>query len=393
MCALGRKARRMIGKKEYGIGILGCGFIGKVHAYCHTVLPYFYEGLPFRSRLAGVCTSREETAQRAKDELGFEFCTTHAGELIGHDNVDIVHVCTPNSLHREGLLAILKAGKHAYCDKPLTATAQEAREVVAAMEDYGGTHQMTLQYRFLPATIRAKQLAEEGFLGDLTCFRAVYLHSGSVDPNKQLGWKLDSAMGGGVLNDLASHVVDLMQHLVGPFEEVFCASRVLYPERPSRQDRSVTVPVEAEDHVCLTVRRADGFVGTIEASKIATGAEDELRFEIHGTRGAMAFNLMDPNWLYIYDATAQPGPVGGRQGFTRVACVQRYPEAAATFPSPKGSIGWLRSHVACLYNFMTAVHEGRPAEPNLRVGANLNLFMEAAKDSGRQGRFVKVPSL
>ena len=383
----------MHGRKEYGVGIVGCGFIGKVHAYCHTVLPYFYTPLPFRSRLVGVCTSHDETARKAREELGFEFGTTDPEEVIHCDDVDIVHICTPNRFHREQLLSAISVGKHIYCDKPLVPDLTQAREVLAAMGGYDGVHQMTLQYRFYPATMRAKQLVEEGFLGQVTCFRASYLHAGSIDANKELGWKLDAEMGGGVLNDLATHVVDLMQHLIGPFDSVFASTRVLFPERPSSADRSVKVSVKAEDHVCITVRNDDGLTGTIEATKIATGAQDELRFEIHGTRGAMRFNLMEPDWLEIYDVGAPSQPIGGRRGFTRVECVQRYPAPGGTFPAPKASIGWLRGHVACLYNFMAAVHEGRKAEPGFEVGAQLQQFVEAAKLSDRERRFVRIDSV
>ena len=384
---------RMTGKKEYGVGLLGCGFIGKVHMYCHTVLPYYYDSLPFRSRFVGVCTSREETARNAEDQLGFQFGTTDAEEVIRCPEVDVVHVCTPNSLHKDELVEAMAAGKHIYCDKPLVPDLAEARAVLDAMRGYSGTHQMTLQYRFFPATMRAKQLAEEGFLGDITCFRAAYLHSGSIDPDKRMAWKLDAGKGGGVLNDLASHVVDLMQHLIGPFQEVFAATRILHAQRPSPEDPAVLVPVQAEDHVCMIIKNDDGLVGTVEASKLSTGTQDELRFEIHGTKGAMRFDLMSPNWLEIYELGSPSEPIGGRRGFTRVECVQRYPRPGGSFPAPKGSIGWVRGHVACLYNFMSALHEGRKAEPGLEVGAELNRFVEAAKLSERKGRFVDVASL
>lgn len=382
----------MTDRHQYGIGILGCGFIGRVHAYCHRVLPYYYEGLPFRSRLVGVCTSRQETANRARDELEFEFCTTDPGQVIGSDDVDVVHICTPNVLHRDQLVSALQAGKHIYCDKPLTSNLEEAREVMRALEGYQGTNQMTLQCRFFPATMRARQLVDEGFPGRPACFRASYLHSGSIDPDKPLGWKLDGDMGGGVLNDLATHVVDLLQHLLGPFDSVMATTRVLYRERPSREDSDVKVPVTAEDHACMTVRNDDGLTGTIEASKIATGMQDELRFEIHGTDGALRFNLMDPNWLEIYEVGRQSEPMGGRRGFTAVECVQRYPEPAG-FPTPKASIGWMRSHVACLHNFMSAVHQDREAQPDLRAGAELQRFIEGARLSAERGEFVRVDSL
>ena len=383
----------MSDKTHYGIGLLGFGFIGKAHAYSHVTMPYLYEDLPFRGRLVGVCTGHEHTARKAKEEYGFEFCTTRAEQIIESDEIDVVHICTPNALHRDELLAAMEAGKHIYCDKPLVPTWEEAQQILEALEDYDRTHQMTLQYRFYPATMRAKQLVEEGFLGDPACFRASYLHSGSIDPDKPLGWKLDAAMGGGVLNDLATHVVDLLQHLIGPFDSVMASTRILHPERPSRDNPDRMVAVEAEDHACLTLRNDDGLTGTVEATKIATGAQDELRFEIHGTRGAMRFNLMEPDWLEIYEVGAASEPIGGKRGFTRVECVQRYPEPGGKFPASKASIGWIRGHAACLYNFMSALHEGRRPEPGMGVGAELQRFVAAARQSEQQGTFVRPADL
>jgi len=377
--------------KEYGIGLLGCGSVGKVHAYCHTVMPYFYEELPFRTRLVGVCTSRPETAARAKAQRDFEFAATQPSDVIENDAVDVVHVCTPNRLHHDELLGVINAGKHVYCEKPLTATWAEAKDVLAALDGYGGVHQMVFQNRFYPATMRAKELIEDDALGPVTCLRAAFLHSSNLDPNRPAGWKFSP--GGGVLNDIASHVVDLMQHLVGPFDEVLCASRILVPDRPVPEDPSRRVPVEVEDHSCMIVRKDDGLVGTIEATKIATGAEDELRFEIHGQRGALAWNLMEPNWLEFYDAGAPGEPLGGRRGFTRIPCGGHYPAPGGRFPSPKSPVGWLRGHVACLYSFMSAVHEGRRADPGLEVGAQVQRFLEAARVSEREGRFVRVSSV
>ncbi len=117
-------------------------------------------------------------------------------------------------------------------------------------------------------------------------FRAIYLHSGSVDPNKPMGWKQLKSEGGGVLQDLGSHVVDLMDYLIGPFDSVLTETRILYEKRPNQQGE--IVPVEADDHFVMMVKLPNGALGLIEASKIATGAEDELRFEIHGDRGPCA---------------------------------------------------------------------------------------------------------
>ena len=169
-------------RPSLGVAILGFGFIGKVHAYAHLNIPMFYDPPPLRTRLVGVATSNERSAAKAKALMGFEVATTDQLSLIRRDDVDIVHICTPNDLHCEALLAAIRAGKHIYCDKPLTATAEEAEQVAAALDGYKATGQMTFNYRFLPATLRAKQLVEEGRLGQISHFRGAYLHAGQHRP-------------------------------------------------------------------------------------------------------------------------------------------------------------------------------------------------------------------
>jgi predicted dehydrogenase len=374
--------------QTFGVGVIGFGFIGKVHTYGYLNLPLFYDPPPARFKLVGVATSRPETAQKAAEQGGFVFGTADWRELIARDDIHIIHICSPNSLHLPQLLAAIAAGKHIYCDKPLVVTEEEADQVEAALRDYRGIGQMTLQYRFYPATLRAKQLIEEGFLGEVIGFRAAYLHAGSVDPSRPMGWKQLKSEGGGVLRDLGSHIVDLMDHLIGPIRSVLTETRILYPMRPN--SRGEMTPVEADDQMLMLARLANGALGTIEASKIATGAEDELRFEIHGDRGALRFNLMDPNYLEAYDLRAPETPLGGQRGWRRIATVQRY-DKPAVFPGPKFAIGWIRGHLHCLYNFLQAVAAGRPTEPSLARGVHLQRMLAAAERSALTHTWQDLP--
>ncbi|NLC59391.1 MAG: Gfo/Idh/MocA family oxidoreductase [Armatimonadetes bacterium] len=371
-----------------GVGIIGFGFMGKVHTYGYQNLPLFYDPVPVQTKLVGVATTREETARKAASQGGFAFATTDWRELIARDDIQVIHICSPNDQHLEQLLAAIRAGKHIYCDKPLVVNAEDAAQVAAALEEYRGVGQVVLNYRFFPATLRAKQLVAHGFVGNVISFRGAYLHSGSVDPEKPMGWKQLASAGGGVLQDLGSHILDLMDYLIGPMESVLCETRILYPERPNPQGERV--PVEADDHVVMLCRLTNGALGTLEASKIATGTEDELRFEIHGDRGALRFNLMDPNYLEAYDLREPETPLGGQRGWRKIASVQRY-EKPAAFPPSKLSIGWIRAHLHCLYSFLSAIAEGRPAEPSLQRGVELQRMLAAAARSAQTRTWQAFP--
>jgi predicted dehydrogenase len=376
--------------KTFRVGILGFGMIGKVHAYGYATLPFYYDPPPLAARITHVVTSRAETAEKARRLLGADVAATDFRAVTENADVDIVHICTPNNRHCEALLSAMAHQKHIYCDKPLVGTWDEARQVADAIGRSRGAAQMTFQYRFFPATLRAKQLIEEGRLGRVLQFRAAYLHAGNADPNAPAKWKLSGSAGGGVIADLASHALDLVEHLAGPIDAVMAETHTAYAERPSAEDPSRTVPINAEDCVLILARLQSGAPGAIEATKIACGTEDELRIEIHGAQGALRFNLMDPHHLEFYDATAADKPLGGVRGWNRIDTGQRYPSPAAAFPSHKAAIGWTRGHVACLANFLQAIAQGRPAEPGLSQGIRVQQLMENIRQSANEGRWVKA---
>jgi predicted dehydrogenase len=375
--------------KVYRVGIIGFGFIGKVHAYGYRNLSLFYDPVPCETQITHICTSRKETAEKGRAQAGAQVATTDFREITENPDIDIVHICTPNILHKEQLLSAIAHNKHIYCDKPLVADMREARAIEAALGDYCGIGQMTFQNRFFPAAIRARQLVEEGFLGRILEFRACYLHSGSANPETPLKWKLSAQSGGGVIADLGSHIMDLMHTLTGDFKEILSMTHIAYPDRPSPDDPQTRVPVDAEDCVRMLVRTDSGAVGTIEASKIATGTEDELRFEIHGSSGALRFNSMRPHYLEAYDATVSDRPVGGRRGWTRIECGQRYPNPAG-FPGPKFTIGWIRTHMACLAHFLQCVASGVQGEPSFAQGLYVQRLISCARRSAQNGQWVQV---
>ena len=372
------------------VGFVGFGFIGKVHAYGYINLSMYYNSLPFKPVMTHVCTSRSETARVGAELIGAAHAVTDYREITENPAIDIVHICTPNHLHKDAVLSAMTHGKHIYCDKPLTSTLEEAREIEAALHAYRGTAQMTLQNRFFPATMRARQLIDEGFLGQVLEFRCAYLHSGSANPDAPLKWKLSAEAGGGVIADLASHVLDLAHHLLGDYASLTAATTIAFAERPAGGDPTRRVPVQTEDCVMITARMKNGALGHIEATKIATGTEDEVRFEIHGANGALRFNGMDPHHLEIWDQSAPDKPTGGMRGWTKVPCGQRYPAPANGFPTPKAAVGWMRGHMACLANFLFDVAAGSSGDPGLRQGIYIQRLMNACRRASASGEWVEM---
>lgn len=378
--------------KQFGVGMVGYGFMGKMHTYAYKSIPTFYDPPPADIRLVGICTSRSETAQRAAENGGYEFGTTNYHELLEKDDIHIINCCTPNYLHKDLLIDALRAGKHIYCDKPLAMNLAEAQEVLNTAEKANVVHQMTFEYRFIPAIMRAKQLIDEGFLGEPMSFRAGYLHSGYVDPDRPMSWRLDKKQGGaGALFDLGSHVLDLVRYLLGDCREMFATMQTFIKRRPADKGSSELVDVEVDDLVLIQMKMENGALGTVEASRIATGTNDDLPLEIHGTKGSIKFDLMEPEWLYIYDNRLAGEPIGGRKGFTRIETVHRYPKPAA-FPGSKCTLGWVRFHIACMYSFVSNLAKGAESPPTIYDGFKVQELMEAALISAEKGVWVKLGS-
>jgi len=372
---------------EIRIGVIGFGFMGKTHTYAYKTIPLYYGNLPFRINLAGVYNPTRAAALKAVDELGYGRAADSPGELINGEDIDAIDICSPNIYHKDAVIQAIRNGKHVYCEKPLAADYAEAREILAVSEKSGVTTQMALQYRCFPATIRAKELVDAGAIGNLMSFRCHYLHSGSVDPDKPITWKLDKRFGGGgVLLDLGPHALDLMYFLLGEYESVFAETKVIYSRRPDKNGSMVAI--EAEDLAILLVKMKYGGTGIIEASKIATGANDELRFEIHGDKGAIRFNLLNPNILEYYDNTAPDQPLGGTKGFMQIDCIQKYREPGSAFPGPKYTAGWIRAHVHSLYNFLDCVYNKKQGSPSFKDGAYIQYVMEKAYESDAAKKWV-----
>ena len=363
--------------KQINVAILGWGFMGRAHTHSLRSIPLMYPGIDFLPKLKTVCSGHLENARDAAERLGFEDYTDDWHTLLTRDDIDVVSVSTPNGLHEEMVTALMRAGKALYIDKPLTTSLESAKRIERVWKETGAVCQMVMNNRFLPATMRAKQLCEEGKIGNVLSFACRYLHSGSVDPNKPMGWK--QGLEGGVILDLASHALDLVTWMIGFPKTVSCMTNTLYGSRPTKSGGTETKL--SEDHAVLTMRMENGAVGTCEASKIATGTNDELTFEIYGDKGALRFDLMDPGWLWYFDNTVPEEPLGGTRGFTRVECCGRYEKPAGSFLPPKNAIGWDRGHIHCYYSFLDCVAHGKTPSPSIADAVKLQALMSAAQEA------------
>ncbi|MDR0336488.1 MAG: Gfo/Idh/MocA family oxidoreductase [Planctomycetaceae bacterium] len=375
--------------KTYRVGIIGFGMIGKVHAFCYASLPYYSELFNAKFQISHVATAHPETAEKAKQICGAETATTNFRNITENPDIDIVHICTPNNQHVEPLISAIQNGKHIYCDKPLTTSLAEAEHVrhIFETEKYVATNQMTFHLRFFSAIQKAKQLIVDEKLGRIYQFRFAYLHSSNASPLVPFKWKHSES--GGVVRDLASHLLDLTDHLLGSLDSVFAETQHAVQKRPVSESNPELVDIHAEDAVTILVKTRNGAHGILEATKLATGNEDEMRFEINGEKGSIRFSLMNPHFLDFFDATVSDKPFGGYSGWRQIPCGGRLERPDTEFPSPKSTTGWVRAHISCLSNFLHAVAENRSTSPDLLQGIKIDGWIDAVFRSAKNQ--TKIP--
>jgi predicted dehydrogenase len=374
------------------IGMIGYGGIGRVHGMAYRSLPFHY-GLPADTvRIGGVATTRAETAQAAAAELGCGFWTADYRELLARPEIEAVDICVPNHMHAEIAEAAAAAGKHIYCEKPLAMNVAEARRMVDAAARAGVKTQMTFNFRYYPAVLRARQLVDEGLLGRIFSFRGRYYRSSYIDPNKPISWRQQKKIaGGGALFDIGSHILDMLYYVVGEFSAVQATLDTLIKERPAGTGTAERVTVDVDDIALLTLCTKAGVPGVVDASRMGTGLTNDIGFELFGEKGAIRFSGLDPAWLEVYDVRDADKPTGGMRGFRKIETVNRY--AGQMAPDWSMTPDFVRTHAECQYQFLKAVTEDKPTHPTLADGLHIQAVMAAAEKSSTEGRWVEVTEM
>ena len=380
-------------EKEYKIGLLGFGSMGKTHLFSVTSLPFYYSGCNFSAKYIAVCTSNMQSAKKAANKYAIPFATDSEEEIINDPQIDVVDICTPNIYHYESAKKAILAGKHVLCEKPLAISEEQACELdrlaTDAYKKNGQTCGMVFNNRHLSAIKRAKQLIEDGRLGRILSFDFKYLHNSCLDPERTPGWKQNANIcGAGTLFDLGAHVVDLCRYLCGDFHSIYSKEQIAFPEHKLAGGGIWKTNADEAAYMIATLKC--GAVGNITVGKINIGENDGLTFSVYGTLGAIKFDLMEPDWLCFYDSTLSGGVYGGDRGFTRIECVGRYEAPGGAFPSPKAPNGWLRGHIGSMYAFLNAIYRGDQACPSFKDGYEVQKVLNAAHVSHLQGREIII---
>src|SRR3954467_9015553 len=262
------------------VAIAGTGFIGAVHARSARLAG---------ASLVGVAASTPESARRAAAALGAERAFASAEELVTADDVDVVHICTPNHLHVPLTEAALAAGKHVILEKPIAMDALSAQAITEAAAEANRIAAVPFVYRYYPTAREARERVRTGETGPVRLIHGSYLQDWLLKPTDD-NWRVDEQLGGAsrAFADIGSHWCDLSEFVTGHrIARVNAKSYISVPERVT------------EDAVMLQFETDRGAVGSAVISQISAGRKNMLALEIDGANEALAFNQEQPEELWV----------------------------------------------------------------------------------------------
>jgi predicted dehydrogenase len=346
-----------------GIGLLGYEFMGRAHSNAYKKIPYMMYPPAAIPLLIAICGLEANVAHEAAQRYGFKNSCTDYHEMLENPAVQILDNSGPNNIHAPASIAAAQAGKHVFCEKPLGRNAEEAQQMVDAVQKAGVKHMVGFNYRFVPAVRLAYELIRGGRLGRIYHFRARYLQDWLTPQyNTPWHWRVSkSETGTGALGDLGAHIIDLGRYLLGAEVESVCSMmRTFISERliPSGGELR---KVDVDDTFAAVVSFNNGTLGTLEASRFATGHKNDNTFEINGEKGSLRFSLERLNELEVMWADDEPKTT---QGFRQVLVTEKeHPFIAYWWPAGH-VIGWEHTFVHELAHFLNCVANDQEVAPN-----------------------------
>jgi predicted dehydrogenase len=369
--------------KKLNVAMIGYEFMGRAHSNAWRQVSKFFD-LPAEPVLKVVCGRNADKVKQAADKLGWQEHATSWQEVVQRKDIDVIDICTPGDSHMPIAVAAAEAKKVVFCEKPLANTLAETEKMLHAVQRAGVLHMLCHNYRRVPAVALAKRLIEEGRIGTIRHYRGTYLQDWIVDPSFPRVWRLEkSKAGSGALGDIASHSLDLARHLVGEIASVTGSLKTFITERPLPGSKTMA-PVDVDDAAMALLRFANGAIGTVEASRFATGRKNYNRFEINGSMGSLAFDLERMNELELY---VEEGPDSGFR--TILVTDAKHPYAGAWWP-PGHIMGYEHSFTNTVYDLIRAIAEQKLPAPNFEDGVQNQRVLDAVQRSAASGHWENV---
>jgi len=377
--------------KPLNIGLIGYGFMGRAHSNAYCKVNHFFD-LAYRPVLKAVCARNIEQARSFAAKWGYESVETDWKKLVARKDIDAVDICVPNNLHHEIAVAAAKAGKMVLCEKPLSMDTKEGQKMVAAVEKAKVPNMVWYNYRRVPAVTFAKNLVDEGKLGRIFHYRAVFLQDWTMSADLPQGgnalWRLDAkAAGSGVTGDLLAHCIDTALWINGGIQSVSAMTETFIKERK----HTLTGKVEKVgiDDACAFLARFDnGSLATFESTRYACGHKALYTFEINGEHGSLKWDLHDLHRLQMFDHNDE----GRLRGWKSIHVTDHggdHPYMDKWWV-PGLQIGYEHSFVHQVADFLIGLKSGKPAAPTFRDALETQKVCDAVLASAKKKQWMKV---
>jgi len=371
--------------KTTGIGLIGSGFMGKAHAWGYRNVGAVFR-MPVQPALEILADATPELAATAARDLGFVRSTSNWRELIADPKIEIVSITTPPQFHAEMALASIAAGKHTYLEKPMAPNAATAKQLLDAAEKAGVKTQLGFNYLKNPMIALARDIVASGEIGELVSFRGIHAEDYMADAATPWHWRLDPAVGGGVIQDLGSHIIALARFLVGPIAQVCAQVETVVKQRPAAGGSREMRSVEVDDIARAMVSFSRGCSGTLEASWVAHGRKMQIEFELVGAKGTLHFNQERFNELRLYSASQS----SSRNGFRTIMAGPEHAPYGAFCPAPGHQLGFNDLKTIEVRDFLLAVAGEPVIGPDFREGYEVQKTIDAVLRSARERGWVGV---
>ncbi|HMR50335.1 MAG TPA: Gfo/Idh/MocA family oxidoreductase [Arachnia sp.] len=334
--------------EQLSVAVIGAGMAGRSHANGYRQANTIHGGGLPPIRLAAIADVNLELAQEVAHRYGFEKAVGSWQEVAEDPTIDVVSVVVGNSLHREVVEALLAAGKHVLCEKPLAASLEDAEAMVAAAANATTVAATAYSFRRNPAIEAIRAHLADGTLGTPALVEAHYLADYACDPEGPMSWRFRGPLGTGALADLGAHIVDLAEYVCGPIASVSGAVfSIAIPERhlpvgtvighDHAELSEETEPVTNDDSVVFTATFDSGAIGTFRVSRVAYGPPNDLALTLTGTGTRAVFDWRRPAEFVIADNTPSAATRGDRVVYVGPGTASVFDDAV---PMPGGNISF-----------------------------------------------------
>jgi len=362
-----------IGVGTIRTGLLGGGFMARVHTAA---------ARSAGADLVGVATSSAAGGALAARELGYRRAGSDASDLLDAADIDVIHVCTPNTTHAALARAALLAGRHVICEKPLATSVDDARALVALAAEQGLVGAVPFVYRYHPMIREARARIAQGEIGTVLSVDAAYLQDWMLLPTDD-DWRADGEAGGPsrAFADIGSHLFDLLEFVSGQrVARVSARTRRVYDHRGDGR------VVRNEDIAAVMFELASGAVGTALVSQMAAGRKNALTLEFHGARRSVRFEQERPEELWIGDrVSSQLLLRDPKTASADAARIQRVPAG-----HPMGYQDAFDAFVADVYATISGEH--RDGLPTFADGLRAAVLTDAVLASAAADSWIEVPA-